>query len=72
MPKKEGLSASEKKWVIYYNRKGEEVFAITSTPIRDKHFLYKKNGSGWEKIDKAASPVDFEEDYNIREAINAK
>lgn len=72
MPKKEGLSASETKWVVYYNRKGEKAFLITSTPMRDKYFLYQKNGSGWDKIDKSASPVDFEEKHDIIDTINAK
>jgi hypothetical protein len=40
--------------------------------MRDKYFLYQKNGSGWDKIDKSASPVDFEEKHDIIDTINAK
>ena len=70
MAKRNGIGASEKTWTIYYNRKNEPMFAITSTEIRDKYFLYQNDGGSWKKIDKASSPVDFEQKHSIRDMIN--
>ena len=72
MAKNGGLSTSETAWVTYLNRKNEPVFKITSTQMRDKYFLYQKIGNEWKKVEKADSPIEFEEKYSIREAMNGK
>lgn len=72
MAKKDGLSSQEKIWVRYINRKGVPEFIITSTPARDKYFLYQRAGNLWNKVEKASSPIEFEEKYSIRERISTR
>lgn len=55
------IPKNEVRWETYCNSNEDPIFVITSTPLRDKYFLYEVVGDSLKKIDKSSTPLELEE-----------
>lgn len=61
---------NEKRWVSYRDKDGNERFVLTSTPYRDKYFLYAINPDGGvQKIGEDTSPQVLETSFDVLSKI---
>ena len=63
----------EEVWVIYANRKGKALFALTAKKNdRSNYLLYEVAEDGtMKKLGKSADPKTLEEKFNVRRRISA-
>ncbi len=59
-------------WVTYLNYDNQLRFIMTSKPTRDLYYLYEEDNGVFKKLGKAKSPLELEQKFQVKEAINRK
>lgn len=56
----------ETVWVLYHNKKGECIFALTSKEnTRDWYYLYECADGALKKLGRARTPTELEDKYHV-------
>ena len=66
------ISASERRWTVYYNDAGEERFLTTSDANRIWYYLYDLSGPEPVRLGKEHTPILLEQKYKVIEQLSAQ